>query len=195
MRAHDEGNRTVLVVADDGFVAHLLVQCVQKRGLRAHVETSVRASLGALDRPSAVIAELALPDGSGFDVVEAARCPCLIVAGSTAPDHINRAQRLGVEYACKPAPLENIERFLERVTRVPHSAALVADVGQRHHLTPAQSRLIAAAMESAAHDALAERLGVSPNTIKTQVRGILARTGAASLEALVSGLRAAALRR
>lgn len=194
----------VLVAEDDGFVAHQLVRCVQKRGLRAHVATSVRSSLSALehsggDKTSAVIADLVLADGSGFEVVEAAAarssCPCLIVAGSTAPDHINRAQRLGVEYACKPAPIENIERFLERVTRVSHSTDLVAELGHRHHLTPAQRRLVAEAVESAAHEGLAERLGVSTNTIKTQIRGILARTGATSLEELVTQIRAVALRR
>jgi DNA-binding CsgD family transcriptional regulator len=72
---------------------------------------------------------------------------------------------------------------------------VVAHISTRHNLTPAQRRLIDAALESSSHETLSERLGISTNTIKTHVRHILARTGAESLEQLVSELRTAALRR
>jgi DNA-binding NarL/FixJ family response regulator len=200
------GNRgalTVLVVEHDDSMATDLTCYVQCSGWRAQVERSVSASVLALEhsKVAAAIVELRLPDGLGFDVVHAMRVRCrqapsLVLATSIEPDHINRAQLMGVEYACKPVRRENVDQFLSRCREIASTPAdLVSDVAIRHRLTPAQSRLVQVAIESTSHDTLCERLGVSPNTIKTQIRGILMRTGAVSLEDLVSRIRAAALRR
>ena len=194
---------TVLVVEHDDSMAGDISRYVQCSGWRAQIERSVNASVLALEKRkfAAAIVELRLPDGLGFDVVHAVRVRCrqapsLVLATSIERDHINRAQLMGVEYACKPVRRENVDQFLHRCRDVASTPAdLVSDVASRHRLTPAQSRLVQVAIESTSHDTLCERLGVSPNTVKTQIRGILTRTGAASLEGLVAGIRAAVLRR
>jgi PAS domain S-box-containing protein len=72
---------------------------------------------------------------------------------------------------------------------------LVEAFAARYNLPPAQCRIVHAAAESSVHEVICDRLDISKNTLKTQIRRILDRTGADSLEALVAPLRTAALRR
>ncbi len=72
---------------------------------------------------------------------------------------------------------------------------LIADLASRHRLALAQKRIVYLAAESSAHEVICAKLGISKNTLKTQIGRILERTGAGSLEELVAPLRAAALRR
>jgi DNA-binding NarL/FixJ family response regulator len=192
--------REVLVLEDDTDLSRCLARICVGSGFHPRLESSARAALAVLSSEHcAAIIDLVVADGPGFDVVEQAvwlGVPCLILTGSTSSEHINRAQYLGVEFACKPADRQNIERFLARAARhLGKVEDVVAHISTRHNLTPAQRRLIDAALESSSHETLSERLGISTNTIKTHVRHILARTGAESLEQLVSELRTAALRR
>jgi hypothetical protein len=77
----------------------------------------------------------------------------------------------------------------------PRLEDLVGEFAARHSLAPAQRLIVGAAAESSAHGAICARVDISKNTLKTQIRRILERTRAGSLEELVTPLRAAALRR
>jgi DNA-binding NarL/FixJ family response regulator len=110
----------ILVVEDERLVANGLSQQIRAVGWQVRVTATVQASLSVLDEPiDGAIVDLGLPDGSGFEVIEAARSrqrsvPVLILTSEHNTANINRAQRLGTEYACKPAEPENLLSFLDR---------------------------------------------------------------------------------
>jgi DNA-binding NarL/FixJ family response regulator len=193
----------ILVVEDESLVARALSHWVLAAGWRVRTVASVQSSRVALnERIDGALVDLGLPDGSGFEVIDAARrrqhdVPILVLTGGGDTASINRAQRMGVEYACKPADAENVRCFLRRCETASRRRLddLVATVIARHRLTPAESRIVRAAVECATREALSETLGLSFNTIKTQVHAVLVRTGAASLEELVAPIRRVALRR
>jgi DNA-binding NarL/FixJ family response regulator len=184
-------------------VARALCHWILAAGWEVRAAASVQSSRVALnERFDGAIVDLGLPDGSGFEVIDAARrrqrdVPIFVLTGGGDTASINRAQRMGVEYACKPADAENVRCFLRRCETASQKRLddLVAAVIARHGLTPAESRIVRAAVECATREALSETLGLSFNTVKTQVHAVLARTGAASLEELVAPIRRVALRR
>jgi FixJ family two-component response regulator len=78
--------------------------------------------------------------------------------------------------------------LLERcASNEPHPA--IAEVQRIHELTPAEVKLVAFAVESTAHKYLANALGLSTHTVKTQTRSILLKARLASLEDLIVPLR------
>lgn len=193
----------ILVVEDEPLVARALSRSILAAGWEVRSAASVQSSRVALkERFDGALVNLGLPDGSGFEVIDAARhrqrgVPILVLTGGGDTANINRAQRMGVEYACKPADAENVRCFLRRceTARRERLDDLVATVIARHGLTPAESRIVHAAVECATREAISEALGVSFNTVKTHVQAVLVRTGAASLEELVAPIRRVALRR
>jgi DNA-binding NarL/FixJ family response regulator len=197
--ARSESRGLILVVEDEFLVARVVSLWVLAEGWSVHVTETVKSSLVALGEPlSGAVIDLALPDGSGFDIIEAARSrrhdvPFLIMTGSHDPENINRAQILGVEYACKPACADSVSCFLDRcwAANPKRVSKLVGDVAIRHRLTPAHSRLVRAAVECTTRDELCKKLNVSPNTVKAQVQEILVRTGASSLHELIAPMQVA----
>jgi DNA-binding response OmpR family regulator len=195
----------VLVVEDDPHVGSYLGKWAVAEGWDARLAATVRAGLDALSGAlDCAIMDLGLPDGSGFEVVDAAReqhpdLPILILTGALDEDSVNRAQRVGVAYVCKPACRETIRHFLARCwTDKRHRlSTVVNDFVATHGLTAAHARLLEAAItESATRDVLSQALGVKPNTVKTQVTEILARVGrAGALEEVVAPLRKRVLRK
>jgi DNA-binding response OmpR family regulator len=187
----------ILVVEDEFLVARTVSQWVLAAGWTVHIAETVSSSLSALREPcDGAVVDLELPDGSGFDVIEAARSNqpdlhVLVMTGRFDPESSNRAQEMGIEYACKPARASSVTAFLNRcwATNPQRVGRQVAELVEKHHLTPAHGRLLRAAVASAARHDLSERLGVSVYTVKAQVHEILARTYAASLEELVSPIR------
>lgn len=198
--------RDVLVVEDDEMVAGSIARYLRREGVGVRIASTIRISLESL-RPdlAAIIVNLWLPDGLGFEVIERAmdqndEIAALMLTGSTDPEHINTAQRLGAEYVCKPVLIDNIRSFVQRrVSRATGTVGAVDRVvgrfAERHRLTPAEQRIMLAAIQSTAREHICRVVGTSVNTIKTQIRRILDRTGADSLEELTVQLRGDALRR
>lgn len=193
----------ILIVEDEFGMSRVISQWVLAGGWSVRTACTVKASLTALREPiDGAIIDLGLPDGSGFDVIDAARSmqrdvPVLVVTGDHDPGTINRAQCLGVEYACKPADAASVTSFLNRcrTANPARLSKLVADLVARHGLTPAQARLVNAAVQSTTRKDLCDKLKVSRNTVKAHVHDILSRAASASLEELVAPIRAAAFRR
>lgn len=193
---------SVLVVDDEPLVASTFVRWVHARGWQALLATSVATATALLsEQLGGLILDVYLPDGSAFDIIEAAARfpelpPILVVTGAGDAQTVNRAQRLGCEYACKPDLRESVRAFLDRCARRPLGVDdVVAEIAKRHDLTPAQTVLVRAAIESSAHEAIAQKLDVTLNTVKKHIRGVLRKTHASSVEQLVSPLRSRLLRR
>jgi CheY-like chemotaxis protein len=104
------------------------------------------------------LVDLRLPDGSGFNVIEAARSqrrdvPVLVLTGVGDSTSINRAQRMGVEYACKPVDAENVHCFLSRCSRSkqPETNEVVAEAAIRDYFPATKHGSIGEARESTLH--------------------------------------------
>jgi DNA-binding response OmpR family regulator len=185
----------VLVVEDCAPMARALAATVARCGWEVRIEGTRDAACEALrDGIDAMLLDLGLPDGSGVDVAHVARYgrpafPILIVTGSHETVDINRASVARIDYACKPVSDEVIAAFLERCET--SYRKMLNDLAAQFGLSEAHMRLIhAAATTSSGYKKLSDELGRSVNTVKTEVREILRRTRAKSLEDVVVPLRA-----
>ena len=193
---------TVLIVEDEPIVGRTFARWVESKRWGSRLAGTKADAVRALDVDlSGLIVDVNLPDGSGLDVADVARArarwvPILVVTGHHDSSTVNRAQTLGAEYAMKPDLLPSFTSFLERCAWPgPRGrAAIVAMLRRNHRLSPSESRIVAAAIESSSHEWLVQVLGVSPNTLKTQIRSLLSKTSGRSLESFVAPHRALALR-
>jgi DNA-binding NarL/FixJ family response regulator len=194
--ARSESGR-LLIAEDEAPVARSL-----ERFFRRHQPTALATTAEdalSLVRSGAslsgAVVDIGLPDGSGLEVVRELRrrpeaIPVLVLTGKLDRALVNEAQSLGAEYAVKPVQPENLEAFARRVAAMSgHAAAVgaaVAVFSQRYALSVGESRLLAAAARGTPRSLLAVELGVSINTVKTQIRSILDKYGSADdLSAIV----------
>ena len=111
-----------LVVDDDAGVGRQLARVARPFG-EVVVAGSVSGALTMLLSPvpwDGFIVDLGLPDGSGLDVVGAARTAfpsarAMVLTGNIEPDLINAVHDLGACYVVKPVEVARIERFCREV--------------------------------------------------------------------------------
>ena len=199
MHAQRDGVARVLVVDDEPLMLGMFGDCVVHAGYAPLLAGTKQAAIDQLDTQLlAAIVDVWLPDGSGFDVVQSAKTthpelPVIMVTGLNDAYVANRAQLLGAEYACKPDVRANVREFLRRCAPPNSVNAVLAEFATRCRITPAERRLLAAALERrASHDSLSDQLGVSVNTIKKQIASVLEKARANTLEEVVAPLSAPA---
>jgi two-component system response regulator DevR len=191
-----------LIVDDEPLVARTFAKWIEARGGAVQLAGTYAEALQALHAHRAgAVFDLCLPDGSGLELAKHARAahpdlPVLVVTGAGSAAATNEAQTLGVEFAFKPDLRASFDAFVDRCRTIAASSrsALVTAFAGAHGITPAERRLLEVAVDSTARDYLERALGVTTNTLKTQVRSILGKTGYESLEHLVLPLRVRALR-
>ena len=195
----------ILIVEDEPSLSTALVRTTE--AYFAPVTTSsVRAAIDAVEGGEdvcAAIVDIGLPDGTGLDVVTALRrrrpdVPILVLTGSNDPATINHAQLLRAEYVVKPFFSDNVARFVQRaVARKPSVEvekllAVVTRVASDHSLSAREQQILTSVVEGVPRRRLAEVLGVSENTVKSQVRTLLDKLGLTSLSDVVWWIRSAA---
>jgi DNA-binding NarL/FixJ family response regulator len=191
----------VLIVEDDpAFLRSLL------RGTAAYFKAasarSVDAALEIIDGGpliDAAIVDLGLPDGDGFQVVEALRkdhgpAAVMILTGSNDAACINRANLLGAEYVCKPFFSENLARFIQRVIASPpiasrnrRTAKLMA-LHEKHNLTEHEHAMLHLIAVGASSNRWARSLGIGEamvEPIATRLMRKLAVRSLAEVERIV----------
>lgn len=198
------GAAAFLVVEDEPLVARVLARALSPHG-RAVVAGSTAAACAALDKHafSAMVVDVGLPDGSGMAVVARAReldpgMLVLVVSGSVDAARLHDAHAFEVQYLLKPVAPEELALFVERAARrIEHrklrTAGAVADWTRRYGLGPKEGELLLLAALGKERHELPEARQVAPGTIKSQVRTLLVKTGAPSLEVAVSRVLRAAL--
>ncbi|MBX3259296.1 MAG: response regulator transcription factor [Labilithrix sp.] len=197
------GELTFLIVEDERLVGLALSRMFASFG-RVEVVTTLDAARKVLDdrRFDALIVDIKLPDGSGFDVVAYARerspdTEALVLSGSVDAGRLSTAFTLGVTYLVKPASHTQLQDFAKRTRarRLKHSGWLRGVIAMwvaRYGLTPAEEAVLALAIDGRPRLEIAERRDVSPSTLKKQVQSLLAKTGDATLESAANrALRAA----
>jgi DNA-binding NtrC family response regulator len=105
-------SREVLVIEDDGMVANLLVEALDRAGhrieLRASATEALRSVLRDGYRPDLVIADIDLKDASGLDVARMIRetvpGAAIVLISGHDPDHlpVEEIRRRGYHFLPKP---------------------------------------------------------------------------------------------
>jgi DNA-binding NarL/FixJ family response regulator len=197
--------RRLLIVEDDPSCERAL-DLMTRTWFDPVIVPSVRQAFAVLESgppPAAAIVDLMLPDGSGFEVLEALRkstseLPVLVLTACHDPVVVNRVHTLRAELVCKPFLRENLVQFAQRVvnSRPPALQArltsVVADVAREYHLSARESQILGLAVDGVPRRHLARTLGVSENTIKTQVRSLLDKLGQVVLSDAVWWIRSRA---
>ncbi len=195
MVSKDEpSERFYLVVEDNPAYGRSLRQLLRNWGT-VTVVASVRGAKAIIagHRWTALVVDLGLPDGSGFEVLEAFRVvhpatPALVFSGQHEAEDINRAHALGAKYLVKGASRALIEQF---ILSAPSSARLEACVDtwqERYGLSDAERDVLFRFALGESRDLIAELRNCSPLTVKKQCEFILLKTRAASMQDAVSRL-------
>jgi two-component system, NarL family, response regulator DevR len=148
-----------------------------------------------LDLPLAgAILDVQLPDGSGLDILRQIRLrwplmPVLVMTGSRSATPALNAHMLDAIYLPKPVPPQNIRYFLQLVEAVAMTddnaiGRALARYAETNELPRQQVQLLACSLRGVQRKDLAATLGVSENTVKSQVRVLLAKTGEPNLDAV-----------
>lgn len=195
-----------LVVESDEHTADVLSRTC--RAFRSVLTMSSTAAALELIRQkrrwAGVITEIDFPGGSsGFEVVKAARglsplLPVLVVTSNNTPQTINQAHSLRAELLCKPTSRQAVRTFLWRAVALERVgseriSSVIESMIRRSHLTPREAEILAAAVGGVQRKTLADELGTTENTLKTQVRTLLKKTGHASLDELTRPIMQEAL--
>jgi DNA-binding NarL/FixJ family response regulator len=188
-----------LVAEDDELVGRVLVRALEEHG-RTQLVTTLEAAREALRTQSftAVVVDVALPDGCGLDLITEARsqdpaCSALVVSGGVDERRLAEAHHLDAHYLLKPIDTKQLDLFAVRMVarrrqREEKIAAVVGRWTVEYDLTAAETGVLELAAHGAARARLAELRGVAPSTVKKQVQVVLTKTGDTSLEAAVSRL-------
>jgi DNA-binding NarL/FixJ family response regulator len=192
------GEARFLVLEDELKAAQGIARLVRAHGV-AVVAGSVSAATAFLAESShwaGFLFDVGLPDGSGLDVLAAARpahptTPALMLTGHTDRESINAACRLGAGYLVKPFTREPIERFLLEASEVGLSVRVERVVQAwvvRYKLSAAQADVLRRGTLGDNRKALATARECSEQTINKHVTNLLGMTGDASLHAAVERL-------
>ena len=185
-----------LIVEDEAPLARTLARQLERhRSVRiAHDLGAARAALGEQPHFTGILLDVILPDGSGLDLLEEIRrsdslVPVVVLTGELDREFINRAQRLGAHYVCKPASTANIDRFAQQaMAQEPVADVEIAQridhLAQRIGLSKKERQVLALSVNGLSRRELASALGVAENTVKAQIRSLLKKSGARSLATL-----------
>lgn len=187
-RRPHEGAPHFLLVEDNDLVARAC-----QRALEQHGAVSLAGSVAegiivvATVRLTGLVADIALPDGSGLEVAMEARArmpdlPILIISGDVDPARLDIADELGASYLLKPIERWQLKRFAERaIARLQRASALIHGWVVRYGLTEAETATLRLALDGLRREEIARVRMVSRSTVKHQVASLLAKVSAESL--------------
>jgi DNA-binding NarL/FixJ family response regulator len=124
--------------------------------------------------------------------------PLLVVLDPTQWDRVNAWQGLHVEVGVSPVPEGNLVGFVQRAfargfLADGDVAQMVARLAADRGLTAREVQLLAYCLGNEPRERVRRRLGICENTLKTQVRGLLRKCGARSVDGLAKNVLRAAL--
>ena len=198
-----ESREKILIVEDEPSLSTTLVRTTETYFEPVTASSkSMALDLAAQEPVVAAIVDVGLPDGDGLDVVaelrkRSADMPILVLTGSNDPSTINRAQLLRAEYVVKPFFSDNVARFVQRALAHRSSVdkdrlqATVTQISTDYRLSQREAQILIFAVEGVPRRHIADVLGVSENTVKTQVRSLLEKLHKDTLSEAVWWVRSA----
>jgi DNA-binding NarL/FixJ family response regulator len=196
--------RRILLVEDDEILGRALTNVVGREADTTRTTTIAAAKRILKQRRGwdAMILDIGLPDGDGLDFLAWAReagldLPTLVITGLYEPAHANRADLLKAQFAFKPEILPNVKAFIRQVSATAteadatERAVVVAErLARKAGMTESEVELLRLVAGGVARSDLAERLGLSENTVKTRVRNLLDKIRMPNLDAFTRAVLA-----
>lgn len=178
----------VLLVDDHPLVLDALKRILgQEVAFEVHTAESLRAGREALRRlkPTVLVTDVRLPDGSGLKLVDEARMmngptACLVLSSFDSAQYIATARRLGAAgYLIKTESAEAIIAAIQKVatgeTAFPEPQATDALV-----LTERERSVVAGVVAGWTNDEIAGHLGISRKGVEAHLSHIYERADVAS---------------
>lgn len=191
------GSRALVLVLQNGG-NHLHAVSKHIRGHFAVSGVSRLASARKLVEGRSIagaILDAAVADGSGFDLIDELRqqtpnLPLLFVTAQLDDETLNRAHLVNVPIVARDTCAPNLQHFSAQVaTQLACTRDGLADIllqlTHEKRLSAREAQLLAVAVHGIPRAHLARRLGISENTIKSQIRSLLDKTQKASLSEVI----------
>jgi DNA-binding NarL/FixJ family response regulator len=174
----------ILCVEDDRLMAVAIQRALRDYDVVVADRAAIARELISSRTFAAWLIDVAVPDGSGVDLLAWARergwnTPALVMTGHADREAVNAAQSLGAEFLYKPYNKANLMAFLGRALRDPGGPALSARAkrfAEEHGLTSREADVLVAMARGVSRVKIAAELGVKENTVKTMIRRLLRRT-------------------
>ncbi|MFW5920604.1 MAG: response regulator [Polyangiales bacterium] len=189
---------TVLLVEDDELVATTQSASLRRLGAVSEHASDLKAARERLRSQlwDGAILDVGLPDGCGLELLKELRLhqpTTPVLVQSALPDRKlpNDAFKLDAHFVYKPFGRDELRTFLERLRRRRRErqqrfGRVLARLEHAHDVTAAEREVFAEALQGKSYREMAEQRGTSMNTIKSQVRSLLQKTGTRSLPQLMS---------
>ncbi len=171
-RAAQAARPVILVIDDEKGIVDMLSIALEKDGYRVMTALSCAEGLRQLEhgRPDLVLTDLRMNDGSGFDILKAARqiapeTPVIMITAYTTTKTAIEALKLGAyDYISKPFDLEELKHVagmaLERKRLVEENVVLRQKVG-----SVTFGALVGVSRRMRALFELSERIGRTSSTV------------------------------
>jgi DNA-binding NarL/FixJ family response regulator len=167
---------------------------------RLHISAHAFPELGDMTRFAGVIAEY----GPGFERwVEELRAACpslpvLTLVSALDRTLLSQLHARGIEVAVLPLHAPELVVFIQRALAsdfLPHDrvARMVQYLAQARGLTAREVQLLSYCLGDEPRARVRRRLGISENTLKTQIKSLLRKCGERNVDALAKNLLRAAL--
>lgn len=187
----------VLIVQDERDFVPTMCEHFQGR-LRAQRVGTIRAARKLLESPREVVGAIVAPqlsDGNGFELLPdlRTRCPTLpilLISGECDVNSINTAHLEGVPIVARQNCGPNLRHFAIQVQTAMACkgnslAEAMARIAHRSLLTEREQQLLTVAVHGIPRARIALKLGLSENTVKSQIRSLLEKTSQPSLSEVV----------
>jgi DNA-binding NarL/FixJ family response regulator len=185
-------------VDDHRLFADVIRSVLEEHGMDIlDIASTVEEGLSAVrrERPDVVLVDLGLPDGDGISlgrtiVGERPETKVIALTALNDPKAVGEALRAGFAgYLTKDTPLTHFVSMIEAAVdgqvvipqRLAAGAVGARTAEERHasllaeQLSPRERQVLALLAEGASSEEIAERLSVSPNTVRTHVQSILTK--------------------
>ncbi len=183
----------VLLVEDHPLVAAGLAVALEASGFEVveHARTLAEArealARGRARALGVAIVDVALPDGSGLDLVSAlsaARIPSVILTGQTTAARVREARARGaLGFVAKTARLEMVLEALRAAMRgepflCTEARSALAEAAGEVQLTPRECEVLTLIAAGRTNKQIAALLGVAPRTAETHRERLMQKLGA-----------------
>ena len=174
-----DARRRLLIVDDEETFRRAMVRTLTPFGACVEVAT-VAAALDHLSDGTtwtALVIDIGLTDGSGLDVLSAARerhdCPALVVSGGREHSIVNRAHALKASFLFKPFSSAELAPFLDALKGEDRASQAARRARARWSLSERETQILHAALCGETSDEFVARCGITENTYKSHVRRLL----------------------
>ena len=174
----------VLIVDDHAVVRHGLKSAIELHGYEVIAEAgsiNEAQAFMAKTNPDAIIVDINLPDGSGFDLVAWARAvsatiAIVVLTLNDGADYVRAAKKAGANaFIVKNAPISDLLAAIDFSISSPTSFSCkqIYVVGVDSGLTAREIDILQSINLGLSNTAIASRLYISVSTVKTHVSSVL----------------------